>query len=82
MTVGLAAINATEPPFRVEPRHLNARLKEGTLARYMLMDNIRELWNREGSGVPFEQMFGKVKKCTLIANCRTDMERHCAGDPR
>lgn len=74
MTVGLAAINATEPSFKVEPRHLDAWFKEGTIARYMLMDDIRELWNREGFGVPFEQMFGKVKNCTLIANCRTDVE--------
>ncbi|EOS96145.1 hypothetical protein ETR_04549, partial [Erwinia tracheiphila PSU-1] len=74
MTVGLAAINATEPPFKVEPRHLDAWFKEGTIARYMLMDDLRELWNREEIGAVFDMLFGKVKNCKLIANCRTDME--------
>lgn len=74
MTVGLAAINATEPPFKVEPRHLDAWFKEGTIARYMLMDDIRELWNREEIGAVFDMLFGKAKNCTLVANCRTDME--------
>ncbi len=48
MTVGLATLNATAPLFKLELRHLNAWLKKGTLACYMLMDDIRELWNREG----------------------------------
>ncbi|MDU6442282.1 MAG: hypothetical protein E6559_20740 [Pantoea sp.] len=65
MTVGLAAINATETPFRVEPRHLNAWLKEGTPARYMLMDDIRELWNREG----FLVEVGRGGQCWKVLIC-------------
>ena len=57
ITVGLEAINATEPPFKVEPRHLDAWFKEGTIARYMLMDDLRELWNREEIGAVFDMLF-------------------------
>lgn len=74
MTVGLAAINATEPAFIVEPRHLEAWFKEGAIGRYMLVDDIRELWNREGFGTLFDLFYGEAKHCTLIASCRTDME--------
>ncbi|MEX6327195.1 hypothetical protein AB6F65_20250 [Providencia hangzhouensis] len=74
ITAGLAAINATEPPFIVEAKHLKAWFKEGIIAHYMLVDDIRELWNREGFGALFEQVYGDAKNYTLIASCRADME--------
>lgn len=35
--------------------------KEGVIARYMLVDDIRELWNREGLGAFFDLIFGEAK---------------------
>ncbi|ORN01679.1 hypothetical protein [Pantoea septica] len=70
IAVGLAAINATESSFRIEPCHLEAWFKKGTIARYLLLDDIRELWNREGFGEPLEKVSGKVKNCKLIASCQ------------
>ncbi|EPL1174466.1 hypothetical protein PN925_003873 [Morganella morganii] len=74
VTAGLAAINATAPPFTVEAKHLSTWFKEGIIARYILVDDIRELWSREGFGALFEQVYGEAKNYTLIASCRTDME--------
>lgn len=74
MIVGLAAINATEPPYAVEAKHLETWFKEGVIARYMLVDDIRELWNRNGFGAVFDRMFDGVTDFTLIANCRADRE--------
>lgn len=79
LTVGLAAINATEPPFTVEAKHLETWFKEGVIAHYMLVDDIRELWNREGFGAVFDLMFGSIKDFTLIASCRDDREWSRAG---
>ncbi|WP_163844693.1 hypothetical protein [Pantoea agglomerans] len=44
--------------------------KEGVIARYMLVDDIRELWNREGLGAFFDLIFGEAKDCKLIASRR------------
>lgn len=74
LTVGLAAINATEPSFTVEAKHLETWFKEGVIARYMLVDDIRELWNREGFVAVFDLVFGSIKDFTLIASCRADRE--------
>lgn len=74
LTMGLAAINATEPPFTVEAKHLETWFKESVIARYMLVDDIRELWNREGFGAVFNLMFGSIADFTLIASCRADRE--------
>lgn len=80
VTAGLAAINATAPPFTVEAKHLSTWFKEGIIARYMLMDDIRELWSREGYGALFGQVYGEAKNYTLIASCRADMEWTRAGE--
>ncbi|CDH20323.1 Xylanase-like protein (modular protein) [Xenorhabdus bovienii str. kraussei Quebec] len=74
ITVGLAAINATEPPFKVEPKHLTAWFKEGVIARYMLLDDIREMWGKEALSAKFEEIFGGVKHCTLIASKVSDKD--------
>lgn len=74
ITAGLAAINATAPPFTVEVKHLSTWFKEGIIARYILVDDIRELWSREGFGALFGQVYGEAKNYTLIANYRADME--------
>ncbi|WP_187652427.1 hypothetical protein [Xenorhabdus sp. TS4] len=68
ITAGLAAINATEPPLKVEPHHLTSWFKEGIIARYMLLDDIREMWGSEALSAEFEKIFGVVKHCTLIAS--------------
>lgn len=77
ITAGLAAINATAPPFTVEAKHLKAWFKEGVIAHYMLVDDLRELWNREGFGALFDLMYGEAKNYKLIASYRTDMEWSC-----
>ncbi len=74
LSAGLAAINATEPPYPVETKHLDAWFKEGVIARYMLVDDIRELWNREGLGDFFNLIFEEAKGCKLIASQRAGME--------
>lgn len=74
LTAGLAAINATTPLFKTEAKHLETWFKEGVIARYMLVDDIRELWNREGLGTLFNLIFGEVKGCRLIASRRAGME--------
>ncbi|MDE9455076.1 hypothetical protein [Xenorhabdus bovienii] len=74
ITVGLAAINATEPPFKVEPKHLATWFKEGVIARYMLLDDIREMWGKEALSAKFEEIFGGVKHCTLIASKVSDKD--------
>lgn len=74
LTAGLAAINATTPLFKTEAKHLETWFKEGVIARYMLVDDIRELWNREGLGTLFNLIFGEAKGCRLIASLRAGME--------
>lgn len=74
ITAGLAAINATAPPFTIEAKHLKAWFKEGVIAHYILVDDIRELWNREGLGALFEQVYGEAKNYKLMASCRANME--------
>ncbi|CDG20529.1 Xylanase-like protein (modular protein) [Xenorhabdus poinarii G6] len=74
ITAGLAAINATDPPFKVEPKHLTAWFKEGIIARYTLLDDIREMWGKEALRAEFEERFGEAKHCTLIASKRSDRE--------
>lgn len=74
LSAGLAAINATPPLFKTEAKHLDAWFKEGVIARYMLVDDIRELWNREGLGAFFDLIFGEVKDCKLIASRRAGGE--------
>ncbi|EMO0474787.1 hypothetical protein RJ490_004611 [Pluralibacter gergoviae] len=74
LTAGLAAINATSPLFITEVNHLETWFKEGVIARYMLVDDIRELWNREGMGAFFNVIFGEAKGCRLIASRRAGME--------
>lgn len=74
LTAGLAAINATIPLFKIEARHLEIWFKEGVIARYMRVDDIRELWNREGLGALFDLVFGEAKGCTLIVSRRAAME--------
>lgn len=44
------AINAAAPLFKTEASHLETWFKEGAIARYMLVDDIWELWNHEGLG--------------------------------
>ncbi|MDI5754289.1 hypothetical protein MJL79_27670, partial [Salmonella enterica subsp. enterica serovar Montevideo] len=63
LSAGLAAINATSPLFKTEAKHLDAWFKEGVIARYLLVDDIRELWNREGLGAFFDLIFGEAKGC-------------------
>ncbi|EEG3671971.1 hypothetical protein GZ359_000408 [Salmonella enterica] len=80
MTVGLAAINATEPPFKVEPAHLEAWYREGKIARYILIDELRETWNREGLGEVFNILYGAAKDGVLLASYRADQQWKRAGE--
>ena len=74
LTAGLAAINATTPLFKTEVKHLETWFKEGVIARYLLVDDIRELWNREGVGAFFDLILGEAKGCRLIASQQAGME--------
>ncbi|WP_237386113.1 hypothetical protein [Xenorhabdus sp. Sc-CR9] len=74
ITAGLALINATEPPFTVEAKDLTAWFKEGKIARYLLLDDIRALWGNEGLSAEFDSIFGEAKGCTLIASTVVDKE--------
>lgn len=74
LTAGLTAINATTPLFKTEAKHIETWFKEGVIARYLLVDDIRELWNREGLGAFFDLIFGEAKGCRLIASRREGME--------
>ncbi|HFW3112012.1 TPA: hypothetical protein ACIBE2_002243 [Salmonella enterica subsp. diarizonae serovar 61:r:-] len=74
ITIGLAAINATEPPFKVEPAHLEYWYREGKIARYTLLEELRESWNREGIGAVFDILYGEAKDCVLLASHYADRQ--------
>ncbi|WP_139837508.1 hypothetical protein [Xenorhabdus beddingii] len=74
MSVALDILNATDPPFKIEPRHITGWFKEGRIGMYHLIDDIRELWFKEKLGYLFGVLLGEAENYKYLATrfCHSD----------
>ncbi|MDE9569605.1 hypothetical protein KKJ16_11300 [Xenorhabdus bovienii] len=74
ISVAVDLLNATEPNFHVTEKHVDLWFKEGVIGRYLLLDDMREIWFKKGLESVFDLLFSEVKSYKYLAICVNDAD--------